>query len=91
MKVLFVPISVVSGIIAGFAAKKLFEQFWGMIDDQEPPDPKHRDISVPKMVAATAIEGATFRATRALVDQGSRRAFARFTGFWPGKEEPEPE
>jgi hypothetical protein len=91
MKFLFVPLGVASGIIAGLAAKKAFEQVWGLIDDQEPPDPKHREISVAKMVGAMALEGAIFRATRGLVDHGSRRAFARVTASWPGEERPEPE
>jgi hypothetical protein len=62
-----------------------------LIDDEEPPEPKHRDISVPKMVAALALEGAIFRSVRGLADHGSRRAFARLTGTWAGEERPEPE
>ena len=39
-KILFVPASVLGGIAAGFVGKKLFEQAWGMIDDEEPPEPE---------------------------------------------------
>jgi hypothetical protein len=91
MKFLFIPIGVVGGLLAGLAGKKLFEQVWGLIDDQEPPDPKHREISLAKMLAALALEGAIFRAARGLADHGSRRSFARLTGSWPGEERPEPE
>jgi hypothetical protein len=91
MKFLFIPIGVTGGLVAGLLGKKLFEQVWGLIDDEEPPDPKHREISVPKMVAALALEGAIFRAVRGLADHGSRRSFARVAGSWPGKERPEPE
>jgi hypothetical protein len=91
MKILFVPIGVASGIVAGLAAKKVSERIWGLIDEEEPPDPKHRDISVGKMIAALALEGAIFRAIRGLVDHGSRRVFMRTTGSWPGEERPEPE
>jgi hypothetical protein len=91
MKFFFIPVSVVGGLVAGFAGRKLFEQLWGMIDDEEPPDPKHREISMPKMVAALALEGAIFRATKGLADHSSRRSFARVTGAWPGEERPEPE
>jgi hypothetical protein len=90
-KVLFVPFSVVGGIAAGFVGKKLFEQVWGLIDDEEPPDSKHRETTWMKLIAALALEGAIFRAVRGLFDHGSRRGFARLVGTWPGEERPEPE
>jgi Protein of unknown function (DUF4235) len=91
VKFLFVPAGLAAGLAAGFVAKKTFEQIWGLIDEEEPPDPKHREISLVKMLAALALEGAIFRTTRGLVDHGSRRMFARLTGAWPGEERPEPE
>lgn len=91
MKLIFIPIRVLGGLLAGLVGKKLFEQVWGLIDKEEPPAPKHREISVPKMVAALALEGAIFRAVRGLADHGSRRSFARLAGSWPGEERPEPE
>ena len=90
-RVLFTPVSIAAGLLAGFLGKKVFEQIWGMIDKEEPPEPEHRDISVWKMVAALAIEGAIFRAVRGAFDHWARRSFSRFTGTWPGEEEPEPE
>jgi hypothetical protein len=91
MKFIFIPIGIASGLLAGLVGKKLFEQVWGVIDEEEPPDPKHKEISVPKMVGAMALEGAIFRVVRGLADHGSRRSFARVAGSWPGEERPEPE
>jgi hypothetical protein len=91
VKLLFIPFSVVGGLIAGFLSKKLFEGVWGLIDNEEPPEAEHREVSFPKVVVAAALEGAVFRATRAAVDHQSRRAFAGVTGSWPGDEAPEPE
>jgi hypothetical protein len=91
VKLLFIPFSVVSGLIAGFLGKKLFEGLWGVIDDEEPPAAEHRFVSFGKVIAAAALEGAIFKGTRAAVDHQSRRAFAGFTGSWPGDEAPEPE
>jgi hypothetical protein len=91
LKILFIPFSIVGGLIAGFAGKKLFEQLWGVIDDEEPPEPEHRDASFGKILAASALEGSVFRGTRAAVDHQMRRAFAGLTGTWPGEERPEPE
>ena len=62
-----------------------------VIDDEEAPKAEHRQISLPKLAAALAIEGALFALIRGLVDHGSRQAFARATGSWPGEERPEPE
>ena len=90
-KVLFIPFSVAGGFVAGLLGKKLFEQVWGLIDKEEPPHAEHREISVPKMLIALAIEGAIFRMAKGAFDHWARRSFARFTGTWPGEEEPEPE
>jgi uncharacterized protein DUF4235 len=90
-KILFIPVSVAGGLAAGFVGKKIFEQVWGLIDKDEPPDPKHRETTWLKLLAALALEGAIFRALRGLFDHGARRLFARTTGTWPGGERPEPE
>jgi hypothetical protein len=91
MKLLFIPFSVIGGLAAGFLGKKLFEGLWGVIDDEEPPEAEHREVSFAKVLVAAALEGAVFRATRAAMDHQSRRAFAGITGTWPGEEAPEPE
>ena len=91
MKLLFIPVSVTGGLVAGFVGKKLFEQVWGLIDDQEPPKPEHRRPSLGKVVAAAALEGAIFKGTRAAIDHKSRAAFANATGTWPGEQKPDKE
>jgi hypothetical protein len=91
MKFIFAPISIVLGLIAGALGKKLFEQVWGLIDDEEPPKPEHREFSWPKLISALVVEGAIFRLVKGLVDHGSRTSFARVTGSWPGEERPERE
>ncbi len=91
MKFLFLPVSIVLGLIAGLLGRKIFEQAWGLVDDEEPPDAKHREISFTKLVLALSIEGAIFRLVKGLTDHGARRGYARLTGTWPGEEAPEPE
>lgn len=90
-KVLFLPVSIGGGLLAGLIGKKLFGLIWGVIDDQEPPGAEHRDVSLPKLGLALLIEGALFSLIRGLVDHGSRHAFTRLTGAWPGEETPDPE
>lgn len=91
MKLLFIPFSVISGLLAGFVGKKLFEQAWGLIDDEEPPESEHRQAEWGKVVLAAALQGAIFRATKVAVDRKAREAFAGATGTWPGQERPDPE
>jgi hypothetical protein len=76
-------------MIAGTLSKKTFEALWGLFDDQEAPDPKHRDVSLLKLISALVLQGAIFRAVRGLFDHGTRQAFQRLTGSWPGEEQPE--
>jgi Protein of unknown function (DUF4235) len=90
-KVLFIPVSVGGGLLAGVISKKVFNQIWGLIDEEEPPDSKHRDIRWGKLLVAAALQGAIFRAMKEATDHYSRRAFARTVGTWPGEERPEPE
>jgi hypothetical protein len=91
MKLIFTPFSIVLGLVAGLIGKKIFEQIWGLIDDEEPPDAKHREFEWPKLIAALLVEGAIFRLIKGLTDHGARRSFARLTGAWPGEETPEAE
>jgi hypothetical protein len=88
-KLLFIPFSVIGGILAGAIGKKTFELIWGTFDDEEAPEPKHREISLVKLIVALIVQGAIFRAIRGLVDHGSRHAFHKMTGSWPGEEQPE--
>ena len=89
MKFLFMPFSILAGLIAGFLSKKIFDGIWQLFDEEEAPEPEHRQISWVKLILALAIEGAVFRAVRGLVDHSARRGFHRVTGSWPGDERPE--
>jgi hypothetical protein len=91
MKLIFAPISIVVGLLAGMVGKKIFEQLWGLVDEEEPPRPEHREFSWPKLIAALVLEGAIFRLVKGLVDHGTRTTFAKTTGSWPGEEAPERE
>jgi hypothetical protein len=83
------PVSIVAGLIAGQLGKKVFDGVWGLVDDEEAPEPKHREIPIAKLVLALLVQGAIFRLVRGMADHGLRHAFARATGSWPGEEEPD--
>lgn len=86
MKFLFAPVGIGAGLIAGMLGKKAFERLWAVVDDEDPPEPDQRDAPTVKLVAALAVEGAIFRVAKGLTDYGARRAFASFTGRWPGED-----
>ena len=65
MKLIYKPIGIVLGVIAGIIGKKVFEAAWGYIDDVEPPKPTTKHASLPKVLGAAAVEGIAFKPTRA--------------------------
>jgi hypothetical protein len=89
-KIIFVPIGIIGGLIAGLISKKLFDLIWSQISDEEAPEPEHREVSWPQLAAALAVEGAIFRLARGLIERGTRVGYLRMTGSWPGEERPEP-
>lgn len=89
-KILFLPLSVVTGFLAGKVATTAFERLWRLVDNRESPEPDQRAVRWPKLIAALALEGAIFRAVRGAFDRGSRELFYRATGTWPGDETPKP-
>ena len=91
MKIIFTPLSIVAGLVAGAIATKIFDADWGLIDDEEAPSPKHREVAGVKLVIALLVQGAIFRLVRGMADHGLRHSFQRLTGSWPGEVEPDPE
>ena len=92
-KLLFIPVSVGGACSPGFISKKIFDQIWGLFDQHEPPDSKHRDIDWSrKLLLAAAVQGAIFRAAKEASDHYSHRAFyARPREPGPARSVPEDE
>jgi hypothetical protein len=88
-KIVFLPLSVITGLISGLISRRVFRALWGVVDHEQPPKAENRWIGVPKLALALALEGAVSRLVRGLADHGSRRSFAALTGRWPGDEEPD--
>jgi hypothetical protein len=87
----FTPIGIALGLAAGAISKKIFGVVWGLVDDEEAPAAKHREIPYVKLVAALLVEGAIFKLVRGFADHGSRHAWRKLTGTWPGEERPDPQ
>ncbi|MFN3866215.1 MAG: DUF4235 domain-containing protein [Demequina sp.] len=86
-KVLFWPVGVVSSLIAGIVAGKVFDQVWKKAspgDENAPPGALETEYPVKEIVLAAAIQGAIFAVVRTVVSRAGARAFERATGEWPG-------
>jgi hypothetical protein len=84
LKLMFIPFRVIGGFLAGKIATGLFRRLWGLIDSEQAPDPKQREVSLGKLATGLALQGAVFQGVRGLADHGSRVVFRRVTGRWPG-------
>ena len=43
-RIVFAPFSIAAGLAAAFVGKLVFDKLWALIDDEEPPEPEHREI-----------------------------------------------
>jgi Protein of unknown function (DUF4235) len=89
--ILYRPIGIVMGILAGLLGKKLFNFIWGQVDEEHPPKPNTQEAAWVKVLAAAALQGVIFKTVRAAVDRQTAKAFYSVTGAWPGERRPEPE
>jgi hypothetical protein len=84
MKLLYKPFGIIAGLIGARIATAIFKAVWARIDEQAPPKPTTEEASMPKVVAAAALEAATMAGIGAAVERGGARVFHHLTGFWPG-------
>jgi hypothetical protein len=86
MKFIYKPFAIVVGLIAGVIGRKVFEQVWGLVADDDPRDPDDHDATWAEVLASAAIGGAILKVVQALVRRGGAKGFERATGYWPGDE-----
>jgi hypothetical protein len=89
MKLIYKPFGIVLGIVAGLLSKKVFEAVWGILDKEEPPKPTTQDADWSKVLAAAAVQGVTFKVTRAAVDRAGAKGWDHLFGVWPGEKRPD--
>ncbi len=91
MKLIFKPIGIVLGIIAGLLGRRIFNFAWSKIDEEDPPKATTEVAPWSKILAAAALQGMIFRTTRVVVDRYGARSWAWLTGAWPGERKPDKE
>lgn len=85
-KLLYKPVGLLVGVIAGFAAAQLFQRVWTLISDEPPANPEDPEAGWREIVVATALQSVVFATVRALIQRGGAKGFERVTGIWPGDE-----
>jgi hypothetical protein len=84
-KLVYRPIGLVGGILAGMVSGMLFKQVWKVVaKEEDAPQALQSEYSMREVVLAAAIQGAIFAATKAAIDRAGARGFTKLTGSWPG-------
>jgi hypothetical protein len=89
MKLLYKPIGLVLGILAGLAGKRIFDFAWTKIDDEDPPKGTTEQAGWAKIIGAAALQGVIFKVTRVVIDRYGAIGWNYLTGAWPGEKRPD--
>lgn len=85
MKLLYKPIAIVAGVVAGRAANSTFQSLWSLIDDRDPPKPTTAGVTLDKVMIAAVLEAATQAAAGVIAARASAQVFNYLFGVWPGE------
>ncbi len=91
MKLLYKPVGIALGVLAGLIGKRLFDFAWTKIDDEEPPGATTLEASWRRVLMVAALQGVIFRVTRSAVDRYGAIGWHYLTGSWPGERRPAPD
>lgn len=87
--VIYKPLGITAGILAGILSTRLFNWVWGKFDEEEPPTANTEWADWTKLLSAAAIQGIIFKVVRVVVDRGTAKSFHYLTGVWPGERTPD--
>ena len=90
MKLIYKPIGIVLGLLAGLLGKRVFNFVWSKIDEEDPPKATTEQVTWPKLLVASAMQGVIFKTTRVAVDRYGAQGWHYLTGSWPGEKKPDP-
>lgn len=86
IKVLYKPLSLLLGVLAGVIASKAFEQVWKRIDpENQAPQPTQQQAGWGKVLLSSALQGAIYAGVKAAVSRGGAQGVQKATGTWPGE------
>ena len=87
--IIYKPIGIIAGILAGLFSKRLFTAVWAKIDEEDPPKANTELATWSKLLTAAALQGVIFKVVRTIVDRQTAKGFKGLTGFWPGEKAPD--
>ncbi len=86
VKLLYKPIAIALGILAGSVAGTVVTKVWTKVDDNDvPPEPDLKETSWPLVIAGAALQGIVYSVVKAAVKRGGAQGVEKVTGTWPGK------
>jgi Protein of unknown function (DUF4235) len=91
MGLIYKPVGIVLGVLAGLLGRKAFDFVWTKVADEEPPEPTTQEADWRTVLAAGALQGVIFRVTRVVVDRYGAIGWSYLTGTWPGEKRPDPD
>jgi Protein of unknown function (DUF4235) len=91
MALIYKPIGLLLGILAGLLGKRVFDFAWQKIDDEDPPKGTTEQSSWVKILGAAALQGVIFKTVRVAVDRYGAIGWRYLTGVWPGEKRPDPD
>ena len=86
-KILYRPWGILSSVIGGLVAGKIFQVVWGKVrtgGEGDPPKPLESEYDLTEVLAAAVVQGAIFYLVKAGINRGGARLFEKWTGEWPG-------
>ena len=84
-KIVYRPIGLIGGILAGTLSGSILKQSWKQFaDEEDAPYSLQSEYSMREVVLAAALQGAIFAATKAAIERAGARGFTLLTGAWPG-------
>ena len=85
MGLIYKPIGIVLGILAGLVGKRLFNFAWTKIDDEDPPKGTTEYAPWVKILGAAALQGVIFKVMRVVVDRYGAVGWRYLTGCGRGR------
>lgn len=83
-KVVYKPLSLVSGVLGGALAGALFNRVWRAVaDEDEAPDPAALDHRTREVLIAAALHGVVFGVVKAATDRMAAKGYRRVIGSNP--------
>ena len=84
-RLVYTPFSIVFGVIGSLVGRRAFKEIWGRVSAEPVPSGKEPELSLGRVAASAALQGATMAAAAAVARQLSVRTFHYLFGVWPVK------